>query len=84
MMKYSQIQPSLRSRGPLINPSAKKRVEGLIGSVTEEGGKIHLDGRGISVPGYENGNFVGPTVVEASTTMKAYQCVQISFRESHL
>lgn len=59
--------------GPLISPAAKKRVEGLITSVEEEGGRIHLDGRNIKVANYENGNFVGPTVVEAVTTMRAYK-----------
>ena len=59
--------------GPLISPAAKKRVVGLISSVEEEGGRIHLDGRNITVPGYENGNFVGPTIVEAVTTMRAYK-----------
>ncbi|KDQ63422.1 hypothetical protein JAAARDRAFT_29451 [Jaapia argillacea MUCL 33604] len=58
--------------GPLISPFAKKRVEGLIGSAVEEGGKIHLDGRGLHVAGYPHGNFVGPTVIEATTTMKCY------------
>lgn len=50
----------------------------LIGSVAEEGGKIHLDGRGVSVPGYEAGNFVGPTIVEGVTTMEGYTCVPFS------
>ncbi|KAH7885919.1 methylmalonate-semialdehyde dehydrogenase [Phlebopus sp. FC_14] len=59
--------------GPLISASARKRVEGLIASAEEEGGRIHLDGRGISVPGYPNGNFVGPTVMEALTTMRCYR-----------
>lgn len=59
--------------GLLISPAAKKRVVGLISSVEEEGGRIHLDGRNITVPGYENGNFVGPTIVEAVTTMRAYK-----------
>ncbi|KAF9229128.1 Methylmalonate-semialdehyde dehydrogenase [Gyrodon lividus] len=59
--------------GPLISLAAKRRVEGLIASAEEEGGRIHLDGRGISVPGYPNGNFVGPTIVEAVTTMKCYR-----------
>ncbi len=60
-------------RGPLISPHAKRRVESLIGSVEDDGGKIHLDGRKFVVKGYERGNFVGPTVVEAVTTMKAYK-----------
>jgi len=44
----------------------------LIASAEQEGGKIHLDGRLINVPGYEHGNFIGPTVIEADTTMKCY------------
>ncbi|KAH7912593.1 Aldehyde/histidinol dehydrogenase [Hygrophoropsis aurantiaca] len=59
--------------GPLISSAAKQRVTGLIASAEEEGGKIHLDGRGIKVPNYPNGNFVGPTVLEASTTMRCYR-----------
>ncbi|KAI6136519.1 methylmalonate-semialdehyde dehydrogenase [Pisolithus sp. B1] len=41
--------------GPLISPASKKRVEEIISSVEPEGGRIHLDGRGISVSGYPNG-----------------------------
>ncbi|KAG6818058.1 hypothetical protein H0H87_009213 [Tephrocybe sp. NHM501043] len=59
--------------GPLISPAAKQRVVGLISSAEEEGGKILLDGRNISVPAYPDGNFVGPTIIEASTTMKCYK-----------
>lgn len=39
----------------------------------EEGGKILLDGRGCKVSEYPDGNFVGPTIVEAVTTMKVYK-----------
>lgn len=67
------ILTSTTNSGPLISPAAKQRVVGLISSVEEEGGRIHLDGRNITVPGYENGNFVGPTIVEAVTTMRAYK-----------
>ena len=63
--------------GPLISPAAKSRVEGLIQSCVDEGGIIHLDGRGIKVKGYENGNFVGPTVLEASVTQRCYKYVQV-------
>ncbi|GAA6039354.1 hypothetical protein JCM8097_002813 [Rhodosporidiobolus ruineniae] len=58
--------------GPLITPAAKARVEGLIQSCADQGGKILLDGRNPNVPGYENGNFVGPTILEADTTMDCY------------
>lgn len=47
----------------------------MISSVDSEGGTIHLDGRNFR-PGvdseYRDGNFVGPTIVEATTTMRAY------------
>ncbi|KIM25371.1 hypothetical protein M408DRAFT_331150 [Serendipita vermifera MAFF 305830] len=62
--------------GPLISPAAKARVIDLISSVHSEGGIIHLDGRNFSVGAespYRDGNFVGPTILEATTTMRAYQ-----------
>ena len=49
--------------GPLVTRDAKKRVVDLISKGEEEGAKIILDGRGLVVPGYENGNFVGPTII---------------------
>jgi len=59
--------------GPLISPAAKARVTGLIASAEEQGGKILLDGRGVKVDAYPDGNFVGPTIIQADTTMKCYQ-----------
>ncbi|KAJ7042390.1 Aldehyde/histidinol dehydrogenase [Mycena alexandri] len=59
--------------GPLISPAAKERVTGLIASATEQGGRIHLDGRGVEVSGYPDGNFIGPTIIEADTSMRCYQ-----------
>ncbi|OZJ05016.1 putative methylmalonate-semialdehyde dehydrogenase [acylating], mitochondrial [Bifiguratus adelaidae] len=49
--------------GPLISVQAKERCERLIQSGIDQGAKVVLDGRGIKVPGYENGNFVGPTIL---------------------
>ncbi|KAK7694789.1 hypothetical protein QCA50_001977 [Cerrena zonata] len=59
--------------GPVISAASKKRIEGLIASAEEQGGRIILDGRGIQVPGYPNGNWVGPTIIEATTDMKCYR-----------
>ncbi|XP_006206123.1 methylmalonate-semialdehyde/malonate-semialdehyde dehydrogenase [acylating], mitochondrial isoform X1 [Vicugna pacos] len=53
--------------GPLITPQAKERVCNLIDSGTKEGASILLDGRNIKVKGYENGNFVGPTIISNVT-----------------
>lgn len=68
--RNQKIKPS-RS-GPLISPAAKERVTGLIASAEEQGGTIHLDGRGIQVPDYLEGNFIGPTIIEAGTEMRCY------------
>lgn len=60
--------------GPLISPAAKARVEHLIGTGVEEGASLILDGRGITVEGYENGNFVGPTIFDNVTSdMQIYK-----------
>jgi len=50
--------------GPVITPASKARIEGLIAQGVAEGAAARLDGRGIRVPGYERGNFVGPTILE--------------------
>ncbi|KAI0932038.1 Methylmalonate-semialdehyde dehydrogenase [acylating] mitochondrial, variant 4 [Taiwanofungus camphoratus] len=59
--------------GPVISPVAKQRITGLIASAEEQGGMIVLDGRGIEVPGYPDGNWIGPTVIEATTDMRCYR-----------
>lgn len=48
--------------GPVISPSAKKFIEDMIQKGVDEGATLALDGRGITIPGSENGNFIGPTV----------------------
>jgi acyl-CoA reductase-like NAD-dependent aldehyde dehydrogenase len=68
--------------GPLISPASKTRVTGLINSCADEGGRIHLDGRNIQVPGYAAGNFVGPTILEGTVDMRCYRCVSDIFGRS--
>ena len=59
--------------GPVISVSAKARIEQLIASGVSEGAQLLLDGRDRQVPGYERGNFVGPTVFGGvETTMRIY------------
>ncbi|RZL54001.1 MAG: CoA-acylating methylmalonate-semialdehyde dehydrogenase [Variovorax sp.] len=48
--------------GPLISCAARDRVSSLIERGVADGATLALDGRQPAVPGYENGNFVGPTV----------------------
>jgi malonate-semialdehyde dehydrogenase (acetylating)/methylmalonate-semialdehyde dehydrogenase len=65
-------------RGPLISAAAKERVIKLITSAEHEGGKIRLDGRAVQVTAYPNGNFVGPTIIEADTSMQVYKYAGMS------
>ncbi|MHC8322411.1 CoA-acylating methylmalonate-semialdehyde dehydrogenase [Pseudomonas sp. GB2N2] len=54
--------------GPVISKRAKARILDLIESGIKEGATLELDGRQISVPGFEQGNFVGPTLFSGVTT----------------
>uniref|UniRef100_A0A8C6WKT3 Methylmalonate-semialdehyde/malonate-semialdehyde dehydrogenase [acylating], mitochondrial n=1 Tax=Neogobius melanostomus TaxID=47308 RepID=A0A8C6WKT3_9GOBI len=48
--------------GPLISPNG-----------VDEGAQVLLDGRNVKVKGYENGNFVGPTIIgNVTPEMKCY------------
>jgi malonate-semialdehyde dehydrogenase (acetylating)/methylmalonate-semialdehyde dehydrogenase len=54
--------------GPVITAQARDRIVGLIDSGEQQGARIAVDGRGLVVPGHENGFFVGPTVIDQVTT----------------
>lgn len=69
--------------GPLISPEAKARVESLIQSGVDEGAKVLLDGRNVNVKGYENGNFVGPTIL-SNVTVRFKVLVLTQFNQSYL
>jgi malonate-semialdehyde dehydrogenase (acetylating)/methylmalonate-semialdehyde dehydrogenase len=59
--------------GPVVSKNAKNRILGLVEDGIKEGAKLELDGRGIKVPGYDQGNFIGPTIFSAVTPeMKIY------------
>lgn len=49
---------------PLVNKESVDRVLRLIDSAEAQGAKILLDGRNCKVKGHENGNFVGPTIID--------------------
>jgi len=50
--------------GPVISRESKKRVESLIDLGLSEGANMLLDGRNTQINGYENGNFIAPTILE--------------------
>jgi malonate-semialdehyde dehydrogenase (acetylating)/methylmalonate-semialdehyde dehydrogenase len=53
--------------GTVISGAAKERIENMIKKGEQEGAKVVLDGRGKAVEGYQDGNFVGPTILEDVT-----------------
>jgi malonate-semialdehyde dehydrogenase (acetylating)/methylmalonate-semialdehyde dehydrogenase len=48
--------------GPVVSKNAKSRILGLVEEGVKAGATLELDGRSVKVPGYEKGNFVGPTI----------------------
>ena len=48
--------------GPVVSVQARDRIEALIAAGVEEGATLELDGRNPQVPGFERGNFIGPTI----------------------
>ena len=53
--------------GPVINREHKERVLGWIEKGLQEGAKMILDGRNVAVPGYEDGFYIGPTILDFVT-----------------
>lgn len=53
--------------GPVITQAAKDRIEGYIAAGVEQGATLVVDGRGVKVPGHENGFFVGGTLFDHVT-----------------
>jgi malonate-semialdehyde dehydrogenase (acetylating) / methylmalonate-semialdehyde dehydrogenase len=54
--------------GPVVTAAARDRIVGLIDTGEAQGAKLAVDGRGLKVAGFEDGYFVGPTVIDQVTT----------------
>ncbi|PJF19107.1 Methylmalonate-semialdehyde dehydrogenase (Acylating) [Paramicrosporidium saccamoebae] len=73
-LKVSCGRQSDSDVGPLCTPEAKERVESLIQSGIDEGATVILDGRGCRPNGFEDGNFVAPTILtNVTASMKCYK-----------
>lgn len=60
--------------GPVVSADALRRVEDYIQTGIDEGAALLVDGRGLTVPGYEDGFYLGPTLFDFVTTeMRVYQ-----------
>lgn len=60
--------------GPVITLESKERIEKLIQTGIDEGAELLLDGRDIQVTGFEDGYFIGPTILgNVSPESQAYK-----------
>jgi len=53
--------------GPVITKESKEKIERYISEGEADGADVVVDGRGISLQGYENGFFVGGTLIDNVT-----------------
>ena len=63
--------------GPMISRDARDRAVAIVSDAEARGtARVLVDGRRVTVPGYEGGNFFGPTLIklegEAATSNPAY------------
>ncbi len=73
-LKVGAYSDSGNDFGPVITAAHKEKVEGYIASAAEQGATIVVDGRGVQPAGYENGFFVGATLIDHVTPdMLSYQ-----------
>jgi len=54
--------------GPVISAAHRDKIVAYIDGAVTQGAKLVTDGRGIKVPGHEQGYFVGPTLFDRVTT----------------
>jgi malonate-semialdehyde dehydrogenase (acetylating)/methylmalonate-semialdehyde dehydrogenase len=60
--------------GPVISKAALARINALVETGVQEGARVELDGRGLKVPGYPDGNFFGPMIFSGvKPSMKIYR-----------
>lgn len=50
--------------GPVVNAALKQSILDWIQKGLDEGAELVLDGRNVVVPGYENGFYLGPTILD--------------------
>lgn len=73
-LKVGAYSNSENDFGPVITRQHQQKVTGYIDSAETDGATIVVDGRNPQVAGYENGFFVGATLIDGVTPqMQSYQ-----------
>ena len=63
-LKTGAYSDSSNDFGPLITKAHQEKVKGYIDSAEQDGAKIVVDGRKVKVTGFEQGFFVGATLID--------------------
>lgn len=67
-LKVGPAADKASDMGPIVTKAAQEKITGLIDKGAAEGAKVVVDGRDFTAPqGYENGYFVGPTLIDNVT-----------------
>ncbi|WP_028468199.1 CoA-acylating methylmalonate-semialdehyde dehydrogenase [Neptunomonas japonica] len=73
-LKVGAYSDSSNDFGPVITRQHQEKVVGFIDSAEQDGAKIVVDGRNPKIEGFEDGFFVGATLIDAVTTdMESYK-----------
>ena len=66
-LKIGPYNDPVAEMGPVISRDALERIERYVDDGVEQGAELVVDGRGISLQGYEDGFFTGATLLDRVT-----------------
>jgi malonate-semialdehyde dehydrogenase (acetylating) / methylmalonate-semialdehyde dehydrogenase len=66
-LKIGNGMDAASEMGPVVSAQHKARIESYIDAGVKAGAKLLVDGRGLKVPGHENGFFLGGTLFDHVT-----------------
>jgi len=71
-----KIRPGI-DMGALINARARARVAGYLDRAAQRGLALLVDGRDVTVPGREGGNYLGPSIIDGARPGDEVACDEI-------
>ena len=63
-LKVGDGMDNSNDMGPVVTRPQLEKIEGYIAKGVEEGAELVVDGRGLKVPGFENGNYLGASLFD--------------------
>jgi malonate-semialdehyde dehydrogenase (acetylating) / methylmalonate-semialdehyde dehydrogenase len=67
MVEVARAMVPGKDVGPVISAAALERITRYIDEAEAAGARVLVDGRGVKVPGKEDGYFIGPTLIDGVT-----------------